>query len=174
MDRVPTRIRVAVDVLDPAPDDRVLEVGCGAGVAMALVCARLLDGHVTGLDRSATAIERAEKRLRRWLDDGRADLQHRDLTRFHGDGRPYDRILAVDVNVFWTAAASVEAARLRDLVADDGVVHLVFDPPGGPDGHPAVDRPAAALERAGFSARTRVVDGVVCVTGRPRASSATP
>ncbi len=167
MDRVPARIRVAVDVLDPAPDHRVLEVGCGPGVAMALVCGRLVDGHVTGMDRSATAIERAERRLRRWLDDGTADLHHRDLGRVHGDGRPYDRILAVDVNLFWTGDAATEAARLRDLVADDGAVHLVFAPPGGADGHPAGERSATALERAGFRTGVAVVEGVLCVTGHP-------
>jgi protein-L-isoaspartate O-methyltransferase len=167
VDRVPARVRVAVDVVDPAPGARVLEVGCGPGVAMALVCARLVDGHVTGLDRSAIAIERAEKRLRRFLDDGRADLQHRDLVAFHGDGRPYDSVLAVDVNAFWTGAGVEEAERLRDLVADDGVVRLFFDPPGGAEGHPSGARSAAALHRAGFDTRIGVVDGIVCVTGRP-------
>ena len=168
-DRVPTRIRVAVDRVDPAPDARVLEVGCGPGVAMRLLCERLVDGHVTGLDRSTTAIERAEKRLARYLDDGRADLQHRDLAEFHGDGRPFDAVLAVNVNVFWTGPADVECARLRDLVADDGVVHLVIEPPGGATAdHPAGVRAAGALERAGFAAWSEVVDGLVCVTGRPR------
>ncbi len=165
-DRVPARLRVAVDVVDPAPDARVLEVGCGPGVAMALLCARLVEGHVTGLDRSATAIERAEKRLRRFLEDGRADLQHRDLVAFHGDGRPYDSIFAVDVNAFWTGPADGEASRLRDLVADDGVVRLFYDPPGGAEGHPAADRSAAALRRVGLVARTEVVDGILCVTAR--------
>ncbi len=168
MDRVPTRIRVAVDRLNPARDDRVLEVGCGPGVAMALLCERLVDGHVTGVDRSATALVRALRRLRRWLDAGGSDLKHSDLLRFHGDGRPYDRVLAVDVNVFWTASAADEASRLRDLVADDGVVLLAFAPPGGgADGHPAGDRGAAALGHAGFRTRVDVVDGVVCVTGHP-------
>ena len=167
-DRVPARIRVAVDVMDPPPDARVLEIGCGPGVAMALLCERLVDGHVTGLDRSATAIERAERRLARHLDDGRADLQHRDLAAFHGDGRPFDVVFAVDVNVFWTGPSQTEASRLRDLVADTGVVHLFFAPPGDLAGHPAAERTAAALERAGFEARADVVDGVLCVTGRPR------
>jgi trans-aconitate methyltransferase len=169
-DRVPARIQVAVDAVDPAPDARVLEIGCGPGVAMALLCERLVDGHVTGLDRSATAITRAEKRLARYLDDGRADLQHRDLARFHGDGRPFDVVFAVDVNVFWTGPAEAEAARLRDLVDDAGVVHLFFTAPEGVDGSRTADGAVAALERAGFSAESAEVDGVVRVTGRPRAS----
>ncbi|GAA2722935.1 SAM-dependent methyltransferase [Cellulomonas aerilata] len=167
-DRVPARIRVAVDLVDPAPDARVLEVGCGPGVAMALLCDRLVDGHVTGLDRSATAIERAEKRLRRRLDDGTADLQHRDLTAFHGDGRPYDVVFAVDVNLFWTGPADAATARLRDLVAEDGRVHLLFRTPDGVDDDRPARLTAAALERAGFDTRTTVLDGVRCVTGTPR------
>jgi cyclopropane fatty-acyl-phospholipid synthase-like methyltransferase len=166
---VPARIRVAVDVVDPAPDARVLEVGCGAGVAMLELCERLVDGHITGLDRSAAALTHAEKRLRRFLDEGRADLQHRDLAAFHGDGRPYDVVFGVDVNVFWTGPAEVEAAaRLRDLVADDGVVHLLFSSPDGTDPGRAAGPTATALERAGFDTRADVVDGVLCVAGRPR------
>jgi cyclopropane fatty-acyl-phospholipid synthase-like methyltransferase len=171
-DRIPPRIRVAVDVVDPAPDARVLEIGCGPGVAMALLCERLVDGHITGLDRSATAIERAKKRLARHLDAGRADLQHRDLAAFHGDGRPYDVVFAVDVNAFWTGPAEAEATRLRELVADDGVVHLLFSAPEGVNGRRAADAATAALQRAGFTTGTTgttVVDGVVCVTGRPHA-----
>jgi predicted TPR repeat methyltransferase len=173
VDRVPARIRVAVDVVDPAPDARVLEIGCGPGVAMALLCDRLVDGHITGLDRSATAIERAEKRLRRRLDDGVADLQHRDLTTFHGDGRPYDVVFAVNVTVFWTGAGDLATAtaHVRDLVADTGRVHLLLETPDGADGadgERAAHRAAEALEHAGFDTRTTVVDGVRCVTGTPR------
>ena len=169
VDRVPARIRVAVDVVDPDPDARVLEIGCGPGVAMALICRRLAGGHITGLDRSATAIARAERRLSRYLDDGLADLQHRDLAGFHGDGRPFDIVFAVDVNVFWTGSAEPETTRLRDLVAEDGLVRLFYEAPVGTDLHRVIHPTTAALERAGFDARHETLDGVVCVTGRPRA-----
>ena len=131
------------------------------------VCERLDDGHVTGMDRSATAIARAEKRLWRHLENGLADLQHRDLAGFHGDGRPYDAVFAVNVNVFWAAPAEPEAARLRELVADDGVVRLFYELPGGVQDSRAADRTRSVLGHAGFATRVDVIDAILCVTGTP-------
>ncbi len=164
---VPARIQVAVDVVAPGPDDRLLEIGCGPGVAMDLVCERLDDGHVTGLDRSATAIARAEKRLWRHLEKGSADLQHRDLAGFHGDGRPFDAVFAINVNVFWANPAGPEAARLRELVADDGVVRLFYERPRGVHDSRAADVTRSVLGAAGFATRADVIDDVLCVTGTP-------
>lgn len=167
---VPDRIRLAVEALDGlAPDVRVLEVGCGSGVAAELLCAKVPDGHVTALDRSATAVARAEARLRRWCDAGVADVAERELAAFHGDGRPYDAVLAVDVNAFWTGPADAEVARLRDLVAPDGVVHLWFSPPGGADRDPRDPggRAAEALRRGGFAAEVEHVEGHAHVVARP-------
>jgi hypothetical protein len=50
---VPERVAWAVEMLDLAPDDRLLEIGCGAGRAVSLICARLDTGTITpGCTRS--------------------------------------------------------------------------------------------------------------------------
>src|SRR5690606_33922754 len=49
---VPDRTRWVVDNLAVRPGDRLLEVGCGGGSAVALVCETLSDGRIVAIDRS--------------------------------------------------------------------------------------------------------------------------
>ena len=85
--------------LDPA--DRALEVGCGHGVAVSLVCERLTSGRITAIDRSKKMIEMAACRNREHVARGRAVLKTVALEQADFGDEQFDMVFAFNVAPFW-------------------------------------------------------------------------
>lgn len=163
------RVRWAVELLEVAPDDQVLEIGCGPGVAVALVCERLAGGRITALDRSATALQRTAQRNAEHVSAGRAVLVHGDLAGADLAGSHFDKVFAVNVNLFWVRTADAELLLLHDLLGPDGVLHLVYDAPAEESARRTAATVRTNLERHGFStsATTGTSPGLFAISGRP-------
>ena len=131
MGLVSERLRVIVEQLDIGPDDRVLEIGCGHGVAATLVCERLEGGHLTAVDRSAKMIQAATRRNAAHVEAGRAEFLVADLEDLDLGERRFDKIFAVRVGLFHR---DPERARgfVERWLAPGGAVFVFFDPPSGP------------------------------------------
>jgi ubiquinone/menaquinone biosynthesis C-methylase UbiE len=125
---VTERLRKVVDDLKIAPDDRVLEIGCGHGVAATYVCERLGGGRLTAVDRSAKMIEAARRRNAEHIAAGRAEFLVAELENLDLGERRFDKVFAVRVGLFHR-----EPERARALVepwlALGGTLTTVFDPP---------------------------------------------
>ena len=166
---IPRRFLWAIDRLDIRPTDRLLEIGCGRGVVVALICDQLTTGTITAIDRSPVAIKAAVARNRDPITAGKAVFHALALCDADLPTRGYDKIFAVNVNVFWTDGAGALAA-VRNALALRGVLHLVYQPP------PARQLPALAgklkpvLERAGFCVdEPLMTEGgtpLLCISGR--------
>jgi ubiquinone/menaquinone biosynthesis C-methylase UbiE len=63
----------AVSLLDVQRNDRVLEIGFGAGIAIREVSARAPEGYVCGLDHSAVMVQQAAKRNAEAVRRGQVD-----------------------------------------------------------------------------------------------------
>jgi ubiquinone/menaquinone biosynthesis C-methylase UbiE len=122
------RLSAIVDELGLRPDDRVLEIGCGHGVAATMVCERLDRGRLTAIDRSAKMIEAAARRNARFVDAGKAEFIVGDLETVDLGSRRFDVVFAVRVAIFHR-----EPDRAHPLVgpwlAPGGRVHSFYDPP---------------------------------------------
>ncbi len=123
--------RVHAGLLDRAgirPGHRVLEIGCGNGIAATLVCERLEDGSYTGVDRSRAMVEAASRRNRRFVDEGRAEFLLAHLEDLGLGERRFDLVFAVRVAIFHR-----DPGRARALVepwlAEGGRVEAFYDDP---------------------------------------------
>ena len=123
------RLRSIVDRLEIGPDDRVLEIGCGQGVAAAYVCERLRGGRLTAVDRSAKMIEAARRRNAEHVEAGRAEFLVAELEHLDLGERRFDKVFAVRVGLFHRDPERARALAGRWL-APGGKLVSVFDPPG--------------------------------------------
>lgn len=117
-----------IQLLDIQPEDRLLEVGCGHGVAVSLACERLDGGHILAIDRSEKMIALARRRNQQWIDAGRASFQVAEsATACLGSGR-FDKIFAINVAAFWRSPAP-ELAAVRPALVPGGALYIVHQPP---------------------------------------------
>src|ERR1051326_4072220 len=90
----------AVDTLAPDAADRLLEVGCGHGVAVSLVCERLTSGRITAIDRSEKMIAMAARRNREHVAEGRAVLNTVALEEADFGNERFGKVFAFNVAPF--------------------------------------------------------------------------
>jgi SAM-dependent methyltransferase len=158
----------AIELLDPAPDERILEIGCGPGDAAALICRRLHEGHVTAIDRSSTAIVRASRRNAAALADGKLDLRQVDLAGFALGTERFDAVLAVNVNLFWTGPADAELTVIRQALSPSGRLVLVYETPRATLPERALSAIDSSLRAHGFVLRTVVRPPIAAILATRR------
>lgn len=93
------RLAAIVAALPLKSGMRVLEIGCGPGVAARAVAARIGDGFVLAVDRSAKAVGQARRGCAAEIEAGRMEVRQvaaEELVLEPGEA-PYDLAFAVRV-----------------------------------------------------------------------------
>jgi ubiquinone/menaquinone biosynthesis C-methylase UbiE len=163
----------AVDTLALGPADRVLEIGCGQGVAVSLVCERLTSGRIIAIDRSKKMIEMAARRNREHIARDRAVLKTATLEQADFGDERFDKVFAFNVAPFWLQPKDALEIVGRHL-APNGAVYIFWDARHTQSGrvHDLADRLCARIRLAEFSVNQVLVKDLrpvpaVCVVGRP-------
>ncbi|MEZ5421519.1 MAG: methyltransferase domain-containing protein [Pyrinomonadaceae bacterium] len=123
--KISPRIAEIVEALPLRPGMRVLEIGCGPGVAARVVLHRIGKGHVLAIDRSAKAIAQAIAGSTTELASGRLEFRCvaiEDLVLSKGE-RPFDLAFAVRVGALdgrYPEAGRIALDRLRRVLSKNG------------------------------------------------------
>lgn len=141
---VSQRIRDAVSPLTVPADARVLEVGCGDGMAVSLVCEQLgPGGSIVALDRSPIQTAATGERNAEHLISGRLEVRTARLARASFDAGTFDLIYGINVRDMWGDKASARA--LHSALAPDGRLWAILQLPPGRDATGLDDTIAARM-----------------------------
>lgn len=156
----------AVELLSVEPADRLLEIGCGGGAAVALICQRLQTGTIMAIDRSPLQVERATRRNERHVASGKATIRLAEVEDL-GEGS-FTKVFAINVNLFWVRPASNELDRIKRLLEPDGRLYLFYELPTVEKREAIADKLVGSLSTAGFEASTIGSPYLVGVAARAR------
>src|SRR5215204_3765343 len=135
----------AVSLLDVRPEDRVLEIGFGPGIAIRELGRLAWKGYVCGIDHSELMLRRAKRLNAEGLRRGVVDLRL---------GSVPEDLLAVNATMFWREPVA-RLEELRRLLRSGGLIAVAHQPrgPGASDETSAAWglEMEAALAQAGFS-----------------------
>jgi ubiquinone/menaquinone biosynthesis C-methylase UbiE len=131
-----------IGLLEVRPQDRVLEVGFGPGVAIELL-ARVPARRVVGVDPSTEMLEQAAVRNAAGVASGRVELQQGSVQRLPFADATFDKALAINSMQVWPDVVA-GLRELRRVLAPSGRIALGFTPYSGQSRTGVVEMLAAA------------------------------
>lgn len=114
-----------IDLLDISPYDRVLDFGCGPGVAVALAATQA--SHVTGIDHSDLMCRQARRRNRTAIAEGRVEIIAGGLEVLGALHGQIDKLCTLNVIMFLPDKAAAFAS-FRDALKPGGTIAVTHMP----------------------------------------------
>lgn len=112
--------------------DRVLDIGCGPGVSVALAAAQLRSGIVIGIDPSADMRKLAARRNRAAIRRGRAALGQARVSAMPFAGGRFDKVVSVNAIRLWPDPVS-DLAEVRRVMRAAARLVVVMHAHGAAD-----------------------------------------
>ena len=115
--KISKRLKVIVDALPLENGIRILEIGCGTGVAAREIVNRVEGIYVLAIDRSAKAIEQAKKNAEKEIEKGKLNFLQSKIEDFElpANENPFDFAFAVRVGALDGRHPEIEKQALEKI-----------------------------------------------------------
>lgn len=148
--RASARQEWMVGVMPIHPEDHVLELGSGQGVAATLICDLLDGGSYVGVDRSPQMTASATKRNAAHVDSGRATFLTGTVADLQLDLR-FDTVLAIHFPPLLRQRAAEELSSVQAHLKEAGTLWVGIQPLPETLIDDAIEDVSRRLDRQGFS-----------------------
>jgi len=147
------RNRRTVELLEIGPEDHVLEIGFGPGLALAEIARRAPRGRIAGIDHSPLMVAKASRRNAAAIAAGLMTLRVAAAEPLPDLGGGFHKALAVNVSLFWKEPVATLRA-IRGQLVPGGRLALTLQPRQGgatdDDARRGGEGLAAQMREAGF------------------------
>ena len=126
-EKLSSRLREIVDALPLEPGMRVLEIGCGPGAMAREIAARIGNGHVLGIDRSAKAIAQARAGSTGAADNLAFHISNAETFVLAPGEQPYDLAVAIRVGALdgrHPEAGALARAAIKAALVPGGKLYI--------------------------------------------------
>ena len=121
------RIHWTISLLDVRPQDRILEIGFGPGIAIELLTKITPESYVAGFDHSEVMVRQAAKRNAKAIRDGKVVLRLGSASHFPAFEKPFDKVFTINSIHFWTDPIDC-LKELRKLLRPGGLIAVTIQP----------------------------------------------
>ena len=148
------RNRWTVDLLNVQPNDRILEIGCGPGIAAEACLQRLETGKYTGIDHSPVMLQQTARRNARGAHNGRLELHCGNLALLDSMAGGFDKVFSVNVAQFFDDKSQAFKS-IKHIMRGGGLLATTHQPrnsnPTRRDAEQSANLFADTLADAGFA-----------------------
>jgi ubiquinone/menaquinone biosynthesis C-methylase UbiE len=93
--------KLAVQALDIQPNDHILEVGFGGGVALYKILKNIHGGFVAGIDYSPDMVKRGKSKFQKPIASGTMTLVEGNVASMPFNDTSFDKVCTVNTIYFW-------------------------------------------------------------------------
>ena len=128
MGEIADRFYWAKELMQPRAEDHIIELGCGTGLLLSLLCPILDGGKIVAVDSSPAMIKKAASRNAKWEKEGRLQFVNSKIAELQCDANSFDIAVAFNVNVFFKSDLPAIQV-ISNILKPGGTMFVFYQPP---------------------------------------------